>query len=115
MKYLSNQDGWIKPVLTIAILLFLAYSGYQFGIPYYRHSAFKDETVAIARISQGDLKKVSEDVYAAAVESKIPIQENDIIVEKRGNKIHIKTSWSQTIDILGFYQKTVDFDVDVEE
>ncbi len=115
MKYLNNEDGWIKPILTIGILLLAAYSGYQFGIPYYRHSAFKDETKEIARISQGDMKKVAEDVYAAALESKVPVGENDILVEKRGNKIHIRTSWSQTIDILGLYQKTVDFDVDVEE
>lgn len=115
MKYLSNENGWIKPLLVIAVLFLAAYSGYQFGVPYYRHSAFNNEVTEIARISQGDVKKVTEDVVAAAAEYKVPVGENDILVERRGNKIHIKTSWSQTIDILGLYQKTIDFDVDVEE
>ncbi len=114
MRHLCNEDGWIKPLLTIGILVLAVYSGYQFGIPYYRHSAFKSEAKEIARISS-DLKKVKEDVYAAAVETNVPVEKDDILVEKKDEKIHIKTSWSQTIDIFGVYQKTVDFDVDVVE
>jgi hypothetical protein len=115
MRHIRNENGWIKPLLVIGILVLAAYSGVQFGTPYYRHSAFENDVKDIARTSSGDLKKAKEDVYASATEYKVPIGEDDIVVEKRGNKIHIQTSWSQTIDILGLYQKTVDFNVDVEE
>lgn len=115
MRYLRNEDGWIKPLLIMGIVVLAAYSGLQFGRPYYRHSLFENEAKEIARISSGDLKKAKEDVYSSALGFKVPVEENDIIVEKRGNKIHIQTSWSQQIDILGLYQKTVDFSVDVEE
>ena len=29
--------------------------------------------------------------------------------------MRVKTSWSETVDILGLYQKTFDFKIDVEE
>lgn len=115
MRHLRNEDGWIKPLLTVGVLVLAVYSGFQFGIPYYRHSVFENDAKEIARSSSGDLKKVKEDVYSSAQGFKIPVEENDIIVEKRGNKIHIQASWSHQIDILGVYQKTVDFNVDVEE
>ncbi len=115
MKHIRNQNGWIKPLLVISILILVVYSGIQYGIPYYRHSAFENDVRDIARLSSGDVKKVKEDVYASAINFNIPIGENDIVVEKRGNKIHIQTSWSQTIDILGLYQRTVDFNVEIEE
>ncbi len=115
MKNIRNQNGWIKPLLVIGILILAVYSGVQLGIPYYRHSAFENDARDIARVSSGDVKKVKEDVYASAINFKVPIGEDDIVVEKRGNKIHIQTAWSQTVDILGLYQRTVDFNVDVEE
>ncbi len=115
MRHIRNQNGWIKPVFIIGILALAVYSGIQFGVPYYRYSAFKNEVTDIARISQGDLKKVREDVYTSAVQYKVPVGEDDILIEKKDNKIHIRTSWSHTVDILGFYQKRVDFNVDIEE
>ncbi len=115
MKHLRNENGWIKPLLTIAILGLAVYSGLEFGMPYYRQSALKSEAKEIARSSQGDLKKVKEDVLSSATTLKVPVGENDIVVEKRDSKIHIQASWSQTVDILGLYQKTLDFSVDVTE
>ncbi|HWR57540.1 MAG TPA: hypothetical protein VN328_01515 [Thermodesulfovibrionales bacterium] len=115
MRHICNEDGWIKPLFTMSILVLAVYSGFQFGMPYYRHSAFQNEAKAIARVSSGDLNKVKEDVYASAREFKVPIEEKDLKVEKIGGRIRIRTSWSQEIDILGLYQKTLDFSVDVEE
>lgn len=115
MKLLRNENGWIRPLLTIGILVVAVYAGVQFGMPYYRYSAFKDEAKEIARTTAGDVKRVKEDVYASAKGFKVPVEENDISVEKKDSKLRIQTSWSEKVDIFGLYQRTLDFSVDIEE
>jgi hypothetical protein len=117
MKYLNNENGWIKPLLSIGILVVIVYSGIQFGIPYYRYSAFKSDATDIARTATAtrDMTRVKEDVYAAARSYDIPIGKNDLTVEKSENRIHVQTSWSVKIDIFGVYERTLDFNVDIEE
>lgn len=117
MKYLNNEKGWIKPLLSIGILVVIVYAGIQFGIPYYRYSAFESDAINIARTATAmrDLTRVKEDVYAAARSYNIPIGENDLTVEKAGSKVRVQTSWSVKVDIFGVYQRTLDFNVDIEE
>ena len=115
MKYLDNEKGWIKPLLSICILVVVIYSGLQFGMPYYRYSAFKSEATEIARGATGDPKRIKEDVYASAKSFKVPVEQDDITVEKEGSKVHVQTSWSVKVDIFGVYQRTLNFNVDVEE
>jgi hypothetical protein len=117
MKHFNNENGWIKPLLSIGILVVIVYSGIQFGMPYYRYSAFKSDATDIARTASAtrDLPRVKEDVYAAARSYDIPVEQDDIKIEKNGDKIHVQTSWSVKVDIFGVYQRTLDFNVDVEE
>jgi len=115
MRHLRNNDGFIKPLLVIAVMAFLVYSGIQFGIPYYRYSAFKSEAKEIARIELGQVEKTRAQLYEAAQNQKIPIEADDIQITKKTNTIRIQTSWSVDVDILGLYQRTLHFTVDVEE
>ncbi len=115
MRHLQNRDGFIKPVLIIAILLCAGYVGLQFGMPYYRYSAFESETKAIARLELGAVEKTRAQVYIAAQDFKIPIEEKDIIVNRKLHTTQVQTSWSTTVDIFGIYQKTLNFRIEVEE
>jgi len=115
MRHLRNSDGFIKPLLVIAIMAFLVYSGIQFGVPYYHYSAFKSEAKEIARIEVGQIEKTRAQIYEAAQNQKIPIEAEDIQITKKTNTIRIQTSWSVDVDILGVYQRTLHFTVDVEE
>lgn len=115
MRQLRNRDGFIKPLLIIIVLVSAAYVGIEFGMPYYRYSAFKSEAKQIARLELGNLNKTRAQLIEAAQEYKIPIEEKDIIVTKKMNTVRIQTSWSVMVDIMGFYQKTLNFNVDMEE
>lgn len=115
MRLLRNSDGFIKPLLVIAIMVFLVYSGIQFGVPYYRYSAFKSETKEIARLELGQVEKTRAQIFEVAQNQKIPIEAEDIQITKKTNTIRVQTSWSVDVDILGLYQKTLHFTVDVEE
>jgi hypothetical protein len=115
MRCLRGSDGFVKPLLIVAILVIAGYVGLEFGIPQYRYSAFKSEVKEIARLELGNVEKTRAQVYAAAQEYKIPIEEKDLVLTKKTNTVRVQTSWSTTVDIFGIYQKTLNFTVDVEE
>jgi hypothetical protein len=115
MRYLRNSDGFIKPVLVIAIMVFLVYSGIQFGIPYYHYSAFKNEAKEIARLELGQVEKTRAQIYEVAQNQRIPIEAEDIRITKKTHTTRVQTSWSVDVDILGLYHRTLHFTVDVEE
>jgi len=115
MRHLRNSDGFIKPLLVIAITAFLVYAGIQFGVPYYHYSAFKSEAKDIARLELGEVEKTRAQIYEAAQSQKIPIEAEDIQITKKTNTTRVQTSWSVDVDILGLYHRTLHFTVDLEE
>jgi hypothetical protein len=115
MRHLRSRAGFIKPLLTIIILVLAGYVGIEFGIPYYRYSSFKSEATAIARLELGSVDKTRTQIYQAAQELKLPIEEKDIVVTRKLHTVRVQTSWSSTVDIFGLYQKTLDFTIDLEE
>jgi hypothetical protein len=105
---------YVQFLFTILVLASLVYVGIKVGMPYYKHSAFKSDVIELARIST-DVEKTKEQIIERAQELKIPIQTDNLEVMKTGKALHVKTSWSETVDFLGFYQKTFNFSVDIQE
>jgi hypothetical protein len=114
LKVLNNENGFIKFFFIVAVIVFLVYVGVKFGMPYYKYSAFKSDIKEMVRVSLGDDNKTKTEVLQRAQELKIPIGEKDVEVKKQGNIVVVTTSWSETVDLLGLYQKTLDFDIAVE-
>ncbi len=114
LKVLNNENGYIKFFLIAGLIVFLVYLGIKFGMPYYKYSAFKSDIKEMVRVSLGDVNKTKTEVLQRAQELKIPIGEKDLVIEKKENIIIVTTSWSETVDVLGVYQKTLDFDIAVE-
>ncbi|MEK6672240.1 MAG: hypothetical protein AABY42_02035 [Nitrospirota bacterium] len=112
---LSSQNGFIRSVFCLAFLAIIAYSAYQFGQPFYKYSTFKSEAKEILRISPGDTDRIRTQIYEAAEYIRIPVEEKDITVTKKIKRVRVTTSWSETVDIFGIYQKTLDFKLDIEE
>ena len=115
LKALNNEKGYIKLIFVTALIVFLGYLGVKFGVPYYKYSAFKSDVKELARISLGDTNKTRMEIFQRAQELKLPIEEKDIEIHKKEHTVRVKTSWSETVDVFGAYQKTLDFDIDVEE
>lgn len=115
MNILRNEKGFIKVLFVILLLIFLGYAGLQFGMPYYRYSAFKSDVKEIARISLGQVDRTKLQVFERAQELKIPVSAEDIKVTRTEKTVIVTTAWSETVDILGFYQKNLDFDIKIEE
>lgn len=115
INVLNNENGFIKFIFIMLVLASLVYAGLKFGMPYYRYSAFKSDTKELARISIGDTEKTRAQIFERAQELKLPLEENDIKVTKTVRGVRVQASWSETVDLLGLYQKKFNFAVDEEE
>ncbi|MDP3260006.1 MAG: hypothetical protein Q8M34_05400 [Thermodesulfovibrionales bacterium] len=113
---LNNEKGFFKFVFVIGLIAFLMYAGFQLGMPFYRYTSFKTDAKEIARVSvSGDIERTRAQIFERAQELNIPIKEKDIEAMKTTRGMRVKTAWSEEVDILGIYQKTFDFKLDVEE
>ncbi|VAX26594.1 hypothetical protein MNBD_NITROSPIRAE02-1311 [hydrothermal vent metagenome] len=112
---IRNEKGNIKPVLCIILLIVSVYIGYKFTLPYYRYFTLKSETRAIARLSYNKPDRYRDLVYAEARALDIPVTPSDIYVVVTDRQVRISTSWSEVVDLAGYYQVPLDFEVDVEE
>lgn len=112
----SREEGSVKAILVILILIFACYAGFQFAMPYYRHSALKSDAVDLARVSLGQADKLRASIIERAGELNVPVRQDKILVERAGpNTMHVSMSWSEEVNILGVYQKTLDFSIDITE
>lgn len=112
---LTSQGGFIRSVFCLAFLAIFGYSVYLFGQPFYKYTTFKSEAKEILRMSPGDPDRIRAQIYEAAEYIRIPVQEKDIAVTRKIKRVHVTTTWSETVDILGLYRKSLDFTLDIEE
>jgi hypothetical protein len=112
---LKNEKGAVKVVLTLALLALGVYVGLQFGAPYYKYSVFKSDAKEAARVGLGDVERTRTMLFERAQELKLPLQEEDISVAVVNKAVHVSTSWSETVELFGAYQKELNFTVDIEE
>jgi len=112
---LNNENGFFKFAFVTALIVFAMYAGLQFGMPFYRYSTLKTDATELARISVGDLEKTRAQIAERAEELKLPITEKDIEVVREGKLVRVRASWSETVDMLGLYQKKIVFNLDIKE
>jgi len=115
MNELKNEKGFIKAVLILAVLALCVYAGIQFGTPYYKYSVFKSDAKEIARVGLGDVKRTQTMLFEKVQELNLPVEEDDISVVLTDKKVFVKTSWSETVDLFGIYQKELKFSIDIGE
>jgi len=104
-----------KAIFWLVILALLVYSGFQFGMPYYRYTALKTDAKEIARISLGEVEKTRAQIFLRAQELNIPIEEKEIVVTRTDRLVRVKVSWSESVNLFGIYQKTLNFTVNIQE
>ncbi len=115
MRNFLGEKGAIKPIVSILLIVLLVYIGYKFAIPYYKYTTLKSEAKQIARLELHNTKRVQNMVFKKAKALKVPIKKEDIHVRVAEEMITIRTSWSETVDILGIYQKNLIFTIDITQ
>ncbi|OGW40016.1 MAG: hypothetical protein A2Y97_09725 [Nitrospirae bacterium RBG_13_39_12] len=114
VRILKNETGFVKFIFIVLVLACIVYVGIKVGMPYYKYSAFKSDAKELARISIGDTGKTKEQLLERVQDLGLPIKADDIQIIQLEKTVRVKTSWSETVDLLGLYQKKFDFTVDVE-
>ncbi len=105
---------WINRLICLGVFGGAVYAAYIFGMPYYRFYALKSDVKDIARfeftVGQGGKDKaLIEEILKRAAELGVPLTEANIALTEKT----LTVRWSKTADLLGIYQRRLDFTVDV--
>ncbi|GBE01693.1 hypothetical protein BMS3Bbin06_01828 [bacterium BMS3Bbin06] len=111
----GDQRGAVKPVVCILLTIVALYVGYKFSVPYYHYNALKSECKAIARLNYTRPDRYRRLVYEKAQSIGVPIEYGDISVTIQRRMVRITASWSEVVDLMGYYSKKLDFEIDIEE
>ena len=114
MNTIKNEKGLVKLLVILAIFIICVYSGYKFAMPYYKYSAFKSEVKELLRIYTGDIERTKSQIYQKVEELNIPVNKEDIKIEAMDKTLNVQASWSETVDLFGIYQHTLNFNIDLK-
>ncbi len=117
MSTSSENSGFIKGLVLLALFVGASFLLISFGKPYYRYNALRSHTKDILMSELGNVQKIKENILADAAELHVPLEEENLEVTRQGpagKVISVKATWSETVDFWGYYQKTFDFEIDEE-
>ncbi|MBI5048005.1 MAG: hypothetical protein HZB54_03505 [Deltaproteobacteria bacterium] len=102
----------ISALLWFVLIVVTVYFGIKLIPPYFNYYMFKIEVEAEAGMAylhhdQDVIKHIMEKVKL----SELPIEEKDIILERRDSEIEIAVSYKIDINFLYKYNKTLFFDI----
>ncbi len=113
VKYGYDNRGFVKGLFSILLIGVLLYIGISFAKPYYRYSILKSYSKSILEAGLGDTEKIKKRILTSADELKIPLTENNITLQRHNNTVTLKANWSEVVDLLGYYQRNLNFNVDM--
>ncbi len=105
---------WLKKLICIGVLVSTVYAGMQFGMPYYRYSTFKSSAEEIIKFSVEKESNMRDNIMKEAEKLHIPLAPENLEVVKEGDSYKANAKWSETVKLLDFYQKKLDFSIEVK-
>ncbi len=117
MKTDSDNKGFIKGLFMLALFVGVLFVLITFGKPYYRYNTLRSHTKDILMMELGNVDTIKEKVMAEAAELHVPLKEENLSVTLQGPEkkvVKAKATWSETVNFWDFYQKQLEFDMEVE-
>jgi len=115
MKSVVGQRGSITGILLFLVLIAIAYVGISFAKPYIRYNTLRSHTTDILQMELKSLPAIKEQVLKDAAELKVPLSEENIEVTVSSMKvIKVRATWSETVNFWDYYQKQLDFVMEVD-
>jgi hypothetical protein len=117
MKGRMGRQGSISVLLLLLVFGALIFVGISFGKPYYRYNTLRSHTKDILSSELSQLPLIKEKVLEEAKELNVPLQEENLEVTTKGalgKIINVKATWSETVNFWDYYQKQLDFVMEVE-
>ena len=104
-----GEKGFIKTLLGFFLLIALVAAGVAFARPYYRYYTLGSHTRDFLRTDIGDGNTIKKHVMEDAAELGIPLDDRDVSVSVLKKTVKVRAAWTDTVDLWGYYQKSVDF------
>lgn len=114
MRIKIGEEGLIRGLLLLALLVAIAFVGISFGKPYYRYLVLSSHTRDILKEEIGNVDIIKEKIMADAKELNVPLQEDDLDVRIENKMVKVDAHWSEVVDFWGYYRKKLDFAVHEE-
>lgn len=115
MKYYSGRQGFVKGLFLLVFIAALVYAGIAIGKPYYRYNTLRSHTKDLLQMELiTNIDTLTRRIMEDATELKIPLEEKNIDVKVVNKIITVKARWYEIVDFLGYYQKRIDFVMEVE-
>ncbi|MBA4372502.1 MAG: hypothetical protein C0402_06525 [Thermodesulfovibrio sp.] len=114
---LGNQ-GFIKGFFMLALLVGIAYTAIMFGAPYFRYNTLRSHTkdiLAVETPNPDRIPAIKAKILEEAVTLKVPLSAGNLDMTINTSKVMIvKARWSEVVNLMDYYSKKVDFEMDVE-
>jgi len=115
MKSGIGRQGSITTWLLLLVFAALVFVGISFAKPYLRYNTLRSHTTDILMTELKSLPDIKAQVLADAEQLKVPLSEENIEVTMSSVKIiKVRATWSETVNFWDFYQKQLDFVMEVD-
>ncbi len=112
MKKIMENEGFIKGVVYLLIIGFVAVVAISFTMPYYRYYVLKMQAEGYLKIKSSNPERIKIKIMDTAKELKVPLNEGDLKITQVEDTLILKAHWTEIVDIFGKYQKELYFFLD---
>lgn len=112
-RRLGNR-GFIMGFLLLVVLGAVAFVLITFARPWIRYNTMRSHTKDILSSELNVIPAIREKVMDQAKELNIPLADENLEITMDKKIIHVKGTWSETVDFWGYYTKRLDFVMEVE-
>ncbi len=113
MKKRSGNEGSVKGVIYLLIFVLMVFLAVKFTTPFYHYYFFKMQAEGDLKIQTRMVKQLKAKVMETIKEFNVPLSEENLLITVDGKHRTLKTSWTEEVDIFGYYQREFHFDVDI--
>ncbi len=116
MKGKMGRQGSVTTWLILVVCGLVVFVGITFGRPYIRYNTLRSHTKDILSSEISELPVIKQKILEEAKELDVPLKEENLELSKglMSKIIKVKGTWSETVDFWGYYQKQLDFVMEVE-
>lgn len=114
MKNRSHEEGFVKGVVYLLLFALLVFIGISFAMPYYRYYAFKTQAAGYMKMENAAPDMIKDRIVEYVKESNLPVAEENISITQYGTGNLLTASWSEEVNLFGYYQKELTFNVELE-
>jgi|OpeIllAssembly_1097287.scaffolds.fasta_scaffold03270_2 hypothetical protein len=116
MRRAQGEKGFIKTLLGLGLLVALIYVGVTLAKPYYRYYQFGSHTRDFLKTDIGEVNLIRKHMLEDAAELGVPLNDRNLTVsiDTFRKQVKVKAIWTDKVDLLGQYQKDIDFVLEEE-